>query len=522
MNGKPSQLVRVASNYARLLGTVAIGFFLVRALLRFGGDAFGLIALLGSGTGIGLIIQEVVRVATVPILGAAWHDKTSGRLDEVFNSALTVSFFAGIATLVLYGVMMLCLPFFTIPPELQIAARWFLLAMALNSFFSVFLSPLLNFYAVSERMFTFNLTIFLTRVADLAAALLTLLLVSPEQVSRAIVVYGFLYSALATGLSIAVSWYALRTEPRLNLAPRLATRSSMRAFTGSAGWNAGVTLAMSLYSRADMVIFNLFFGLFGSLVFGLANQVTFYIRRVMTGLIAGIDSVSARVASTGGTDAVVRLMCRSAGHQAIVIFPMLFGLLLFTRPFVNFWVGDRIENIETTGPVICSLIRILAIGASARCLSEGWLKIMSGEGKVRIYAPWIVVGGILNPVLAVVAIHSVAEPLRFFAPAVVFTVLLVIVHLVVIPVVIQRTYSISLWQIFSPFFRPLSAAAISAIPAWMIMNYWSFPPLDVLVSVAVFALLLAVLGFGFVLPGEDRDRIRRWIGIGPRSAGAAQ
>ena len=88
MKPSHSSVVRVGSNFARLFLTFAIGLLVVRALLRFGDDAYGLIALLGTGTGLALILKEVVRFATVPVLGQAFHSDEESWFEQVYNSAM--------------------------------------------------------------------------------------------------------------------------------------------------------------------------------------------------------------------------------------------------------------------------------------------------------------------------------------------------------------------------------------------------------------------------------------------------
>ena len=104
---KPSNsgVVRVASNFVRLFLTFAVGIFVVRVLLRFGDDAYGLIALLGTGTGVAMIFKEVVRFATVPVLGEAFHSTKEKWFSEIYNSALFSSVVAGVASLLILSLI---------------------------------------------------------------------------------------------------------------------------------------------------------------------------------------------------------------------------------------------------------------------------------------------------------------------------------------------------------------------------------------------------------------------------------
>jgi hypothetical protein len=242
------------------------------------------------------------------------------------------------------------------------------------------------------------------------------------------------------------------------------------------------------------------------MVFGIANQLTFYVRRAASGIVNGIDAVSARVANSASASDMVKLLERSTFHQALVILPLSALQLIFTKEIVDFWVADRLESPAQSAPVICALIQLLTIGVCARSLSDSWLKIMSGSGKVRLYAPWIFLGGICNPVLAIIGIRFSAETLSFYMAPVVFSALLVIVHLGIIPWVVSEAYSISFKSIYQPFFRPLLASVASSIAALCTKNFLGVdasPLLAPFAFCATYSMLCAL----YVLPTEDRKRL---------------
>ena len=67
-------LVRILSNYTRLLITLALGLLVVPLTLNWLGDeAFGLITLLGANIGLAGIFRQIIQMSLIRELGQAYH-----------------------------------------------------------------------------------------------------------------------------------------------------------------------------------------------------------------------------------------------------------------------------------------------------------------------------------------------------------------------------------------------------------------------------------------------------------------
>jgi O-antigen/teichoic acid export membrane protein len=514
-----SGTIRIAANYARLFSTCLIGLFVVRMLLRFGDEAYGLIALLGTGTGLALVLKDVVRASTVPVLGEAFHSEEPKWFEQVYNSALLCSVGAGVVNFLIFGIFALCLPFLNFPSELYVAALVFVCASGIQSFFTVIIAPLFNFYVVSERMVAYNALLFLERLGDIVAVAITLGLVSIvgkeptyAEMSSAVITYGVLVASFSILVNVLAAVLIIREDRRLFPSFRLVTRKAIKAFLESAGWNSCVIVAMNLYARVDMVIMNVFFGLFGNMVFSLANQAVAYMRQLIMGLVAGMDAVASRVSNKDGDQGVVKLMHRSTSLQAMVVFPTMLILLMFAEPLAKTWLHGRLDNPDETIPAICWLMRILVFGIGARCLSEGWMWIMNGAGKVRKYAPVVLIGGILNPILACLALYLFPESYRFAAPALVFSTLLTLVHLVAIPSVVAREYELKFFDVIGPLAKPAMTAVVCLAFAYGLTFKVDGSIIGAISMGLTFGLFYAVAAYLFLLTQEDRNRLSGVLG----------
>ena len=510
MAARSSTRIRILSNYVRLLSSFALGLILVRLLLGIGEQAYGLIALLGAGTGIASAIKEVVRASMVPELGAAYHSDCPDRFRQTYNAALMGSPVAALITVVGFTLLAVSIRWVQVPEELVWAARVFVGAKAIQTFVAVCLAPTFNMYMVTERMVAYNVWIVVERLAEVSAAAVVVVLLQDWPIDRQIATYASISAGLAIASLLLSSTSLMRKESELR--PRLgsATISAAHALLRSFGWNAAVVLAMNLYTRVDMFIMNAMFGLMGNLVFGIASQLTFYVRQLTMGVVAGVDAVAARLASDDNDFAVQRLVRQSTRLQAIIVFPATFGLMLLAKPLIVLWIGARISDPATTA-LIVTMVRILMVGIAARSLSEGWMRILAGAGHVRLYAPTVLVAAVANPICACVLIYLFYAGYEWYAPAVVFSCLLFLVHLVYIPFVVARRYEIGVGKVLSPLVRPLVAALVGAIFLVGATRLLTSTVTSVLVCVGTYSAAYAVACYAIVLESSERHFVTRLL-----------
>ncbi len=502
-----SAWTRVASNYLRLLTTFVIGLVVVRLQLRLGEDAFAFITLMLSNIGIALLLKEVVRAGVIPALGAAYNDEGHDNFRTVFNSALVVSFVIGVATAVLFLSSTVFIPYLNIPEELHGAARYFVAFSALGAFTTIVLSPVFHLYVVAERMVAYNLWLMLDRAGDLLAVVITLCIAWNGSVSKPIVGYVTLATISEVLVSLVSAYFALRATPRAQVALRTSSRKSIIEFTRSAAWIVVTTIAMNLYTRVDTLLMNLYFGLFGTLVFGLASQATYYIRQLVMGVVSGVDAVSARVAKRESHANMLQLIRNSTSLQAVVIFPMMFSLMLFAEELVTLWVGGRLKDPNATIPTIATMIRILTVGVASRSLSEGWMSILNGAGKVDRYARFIIIGGVLNASVALVALWFLNSAALFYVPAWICSVVLFAIHLIVIPVVVAREYKESVWSIVSPLVLPFAASVVCCMVAAFVSSVIPVGLPRIVVYAGTLTLVYGLSVYAFVMSSQERSRI---------------
>lgn len=509
-------IVRIAANYTRLITNVVLGLISVNILLRVtGNDGWALIATLGATTGIANLTEESVRRSMIRELGAALHSDDDGVFARVYNTALlvaagmtalTLAIFAAIYALVALGIG------FNIEAHLVSAALWLVGFKALESFFEILLSPVFNMYIASERMRGFNAWVMAQRLARLGAALYLLWMLGPgADVSHALKTYAAVGAAMYIAVILMASLTMMllvdrRTIPR----PWLARRSEMKSLVAIGKWNMAMTTAQNLHLRADQLITNFFFGLAFNLPFGLAMQLTSYVRMLTVGMTDGLDAATTRLAAKKGEHSVRDLVRHSTRLHAFVSVPTGIGLAILAEPILDLWVGNSVQNRAVVIAQAALLMQIIVLGVTLRALSDGWIRILYGAGHIRSYARHIVLWSIANPVLAVVLSKSLPADVAHLGPAIAFSAVTLIISAVIIPIVGARCLKISAFGLIAPALRPaIVAAAASPIPilADRLITTW-----NLLLLGATCGLYAAVVTVGCVVFAMTRDERRRFSG----------
>jgi O-antigen/teichoic acid export membrane protein len=513
MSENRRMLSRVVANYIGLIANLLIGIFLVRELIRvLGEDGFGLVSLFGMTVGVGIMIQDIVRQTMIRELGYAYHHEESD-FKYVQASAFGVVGVVAFVSVLLFAGFWASAPLFSIPEELVGPGRWFIVAKALQCIVFILAAPLFNLFIVTERMVWANTLIVAERVM-LLASILAVGYLSDDDLGQRIVVYGFA-SAAAASLSYLVGAVVIAVidplaRPRVSRLDRAGVASMFR---NSMLQGTAIT-AVNLHVRVDAFIVNVFAGLAANTVYGLALQFASYIRRVAAGMTQGLDAVATRF-SAGSTEQDVRwLVRRSTQMHAFVIFPIAAFAMLFASSLIELWVGDVLEQSSSVEHLLIPTVLVLAVGISARALSDAWIHILYGAGKIKAYLGPVVIASVLNPILAIAL--TMILPSRWVAlgPPIAMSVVFLAIHCGWIGRIALRELGATSRDLVTPVIGPAIGTAVALSATIACMQWFVLGDLiQILVGGPIFgAVYLAVCYFG-VLNSAQRamllQRIRR-------------
>jgi O-antigen/teichoic acid export membrane protein len=499
---------RIGANYVRLFTTLAFGIALVPLQFAWlGASAFGVITLVGASVGIAAMMEELTRQSLIREIAGSYH-KSRQEFLRSYHSAFLISAVSAVLTAFAFGV--LAVAFSAFPEqdrELIRAAQWMILFEAAFTIFRVLLSPAINLFAIFEQFILHNLIIIALRASRLVATLVLFLVVGIEDPAVGLVLFGLVGAAL--NILVLLTAFALLCFRDRSLFPsphrveRRVAREQLRTF----GWNVGVILAQNLHERAPQLIVAALFGLEATAAYGLAFRLASYVRMFAMGVTGGLDSVAARVSSSGDTTPLLRLIRQSTRLHAMAVVPCACGVFLLATPLMSLWVGRQVVNPNVLTTAIL-LTQIIMIATTSRAISDAWLRILYGAGFVRRYAPTVLVGGILNPIVAFALLAIVPDENGIAAPAIAFAATYTLFHMGLLPTIGARTVGVRIRDMYAPLLRPIGAVVLPTIALASIValvQTWSL--VTFLALGTSYAAAAGIAAFFFALKSGERRRI---------------
>lgn len=504
---------RIATNYGRLIATMSMGIATVPLQVKWlGMQGFGLLGLVGSSVGLGGMLQDMMRSSMVRELGAAWHNKEDGKFHHSYAAAFQVCVVVAALTALFFVGIIFLLPYMKIREDWIAPAQWITGCEGAATCLIVLLSPTINMFVVREYFFWHNLWTVVRRSAYLVATIIPFLIMGIDDVPRGLTLFGTIVLIVNVASTLVLVVAICVADRRMIPLLRGSTREAMRKVAGTFGWNSGVVVAVNLHERIANFIMNFFFGLWGNAIFSLALRLVSYIRMATLGLTFGLDSVSARLASTDEHETLQSMFKHSTRMLSFVAFPAMVLVFVLAEPLLRMWVGRSLDNPAELLPPSEVLVKIMVLGLACRAVSDGWMKLFYGAGFVKKYAPYVLVGGLFNPLLSILFIVVLPKDTNFTGAAIAYSIVLFVIHMFVMPKVTASSVGLSFTAILRPTVRPL-VIAIAATPALFVGNIFSETDLidwtGVVTSVFCYGMTYMVASWMFMISRRERKAILR-------------
>ncbi len=487
-----SEQVRILSNYARMLITLALGLLFVRMMVAVDNQLYVVVALLGTSIGVAGIFKEAMRGSMVPELGLALHSGSVENFNSVFVNSFVIAAGAALFAISVLAAFYYFLTSFQISPDLLYAAKVFLLTRVIVTVVAIMAAPSTNLLPINGKMASMNIWMVLERGGEVAAAAIAIYLSSSESSSAVLITFSWMSAAAMTSVTLGWAVHGLTTVNGIRFLPNRISLSILARIAKTIGWNSFVSISFNLYFRFDMFIINILFGSAATFVFAIATQMLNYSRQLTTGIVQGLDSVFAKLHSEsekGGSDHLM-LMRQSGTMQALTTLSGCGFLMIYSPQIFQLWVGDKIDGDTLLTSNIVLTCRIMLIGVVARNLSEGWMRYLSGTGEVRRYAPILMVGAVLNPCIIFALYYTFDSEQAYWSVPVTFSALFVIVHLIALPKLTASIMKTRMIDLLSPSISPLLHLLVAAGICITIQHFSNLNQLfSLIVGVAVFAVV---------------------------------
>ena len=506
---------RISTNYGRLIATMAMGIATVPLQIKWlGMDGFGLLGLVASTVGIGRMLQDMTRSSMVRELGAAWHKRDNGKFKESYAAAFKVSIVVSLLTALLFGIIIAILPLLQIKEEWVRPAQWITGCEGLATCLVVLFAPTINMLIVREQFFWHNAWTVAKRSAFLIATIIPFLVLQIDDTQQGLFIFGTILLIVNAASTVLLVGSSIIKDRQLIPTIMGSSPEAIKKVAGTFGWNSSVVLAVNMQERGAAFIMNIFFGLWGNAVFSLALRLVSYIRMATLGLTFGLDSVSARLSSDEDKSSLQSMFKHSTRMLSFIAFPAMVVVFVMAEPLLRVWVGRSIENPAELLPPSELLVKIMVLGLTCRAISDGWMKLFYGAGFIRKYAPYVLAGGLFNPILSIIFILSLPDSWNFTGAAIAYSFVFLVVHMIIMPKVTAREVNLSFLSILTPILRPL-LISIGLIPLLFVGYYFTDTGLlhwtNLILSIVLYGIAYCFASWCFILSKQERASVVRIV-----------
>lgn len=494
-------IINVVSNYTTFLIYGIANFILVGyAVRKLGKDAFGLVSLALSLTGMSEILGRGICQALIKNVAAAISRSENEKINEYLSTSvmwysMCAIFGASICGIVAINVNHI----FKIPPELITTAK---IAMWMMAVRILVLFPLEAFQGILFAHQHYDL-------ANLSKSIMVILRVLATILYFEFVRPGVISLILITIISLAFEritwvWYSFRLSKYLKIKLSLVTYSTL-AMLVSFG------IFMMIIDVANMIGYEMVKWVIGfelsvqdvggyTLIASLASFVGALVRAVANVLVP----VASKYDALNRHDMNKQLALLSAKYSMIMSSGLCIVPLLLIRPFLNLWVGVKYSPEYLTSLAYGGIA--LFIGQWVIGMAVNLLQMLTGVGKIKI--PMLVtlgwaIGGLGGTWIYLHWIHN-----SLIAAVIGITIARIIgslIHLIYGMYIFKvQPFTFVLDAILRPFFVSVIICIFSAI----MMKYFQIrTTIDFIIVSAIMAILYILGSWILSLSSNERSNI---------------
>lgn len=401
-------LLYASSSWVRLLLTLSTGLVLTPLLIKhMGVDLFGLFTMIALTIAAADPIQTTLKRALTRELTLAVSSRDPQRLRTTFSNAVILAAAGSVITFVIPAIIALLAPHIltlnSISPwkaQLAIACEGLLIgSMAL-------LSPWLNLYLATKRIVNDNISQTLARLLDLAAALVAFRIPDADPFVAFILLRAGFRAWQMYARAIIIRFQV----PDARCSPARFDKPLFREMATTGGWSSGNQIASFALYASDHYILNIFRGPIFNGLYGVIIQLLGYTRMLGANLTYGADVLAADLQHQGRHATVRKMLLRLTAHTFTINGVCAAGMIAFAGPFMQVWLGrqlqsdDKLLAVMTYPDAVQFAWLYIAVMLPGFVLSETHLAssvILYGMGRVREYAPPLILGSILRVLVAV-------------------------------------------------------------------------------------------------------------------------
>lgn len=422
---------RIAKNtlllYFRMLLTMCISIYTSRVVLHVLGEVdFGIYNVVGGFVSMFAVISGAMTTATQRFLSFEIGKGSSGRVHEVFSTAVMIHLILGLIILVAgetFGVWFIN-NYLNIPQDRFTAANWVFQFSLLSFIVSVISVPYNASLVAYERMKAFAYV----SIIEVTLKLLIVYLIAIAPFDK-LIFYSILIVTVAIILRIIYGVYVSRNFKECRFDWRW-NKNEGKQIGSFVSWNLIGSLAGVLKEQGVNVVLNMFFGAAINAARGVAYQVLNAVSGFVGNFQLAMNPQIVKNYSAGEKQEMFKLVFRGSKFSFLIMLMFVIPLVIEAPYILSIWL----VKVPAYTPIF---LRLVLITALIDTLSGTLITSMHASGKVRNYQ--LVVGGIslLTLPIVYIAFKLGAAPYIAMVIGVVMALVLYVVRILMLKPIIQ-------------------------------------------------------------------------------------
>lgn len=378
---------RIAKNtlflYIRMLFIMAINLYISRVVLNaLGVEDFGIYNVVGGVVLMFSFLNGAMAAGTQRFLSYELGAENISQLNKVFNVAIFIHFFIGLAVIILAETVGLW--FFNtqmnIPDARIDAARWVYQFAIFSFFLSVVQVPYIATIIAHEKMNVYACIGIFEVFLKLGVALVLSYVVLDK-----LKLYALL---LLFVVGIITCVYIVYCRKKFNecVFQFLWDRKLFDTMVSYAGWSLFGSAASMVSNQGLNILLNIFFNPTINAARAIAFQVNMAIQSFTTNFQMAVNPQIVKSYAKGDRPYMMSLIFQSSKYSFFLLYLIALPVLFETDTLLKIWL----KLVPEYASVFCKLV---IIDALIGCVSYPLMMASQATGKIRLYQ--VVVGSIL-------------------------------------------------------------------------------------------------------------------------------
>jgi membrane protein EpsK len=372
---KQQIIKNLSSNYLITILGMILSFFLIPFLIKkLGKEAFGLVVLAESTIAFFEILTISIRMALSRYAAFYLAKNNKEEFVEYLSTGRSILLIAAIIVVITGSFLSYYFPqIFKVPNNLNNQSR--VLFLLITSAFTIGI-PNIIYWSVLYAKQRFDLiNISYSTGIVLRAVLIFIAFSFLPQTWVSLVTYGFIYISMILAQNGLVFYWHKRVMPGLEIGIKYFKQSKVKEIISFSIDTSIGRVSSLLYDEIMNILTNLLWGAGFNAIYAVSLKIPTLIKRLFLEPTWTLTPAFTELVAKKENERLENLFFMYSKIVAIIIMPICFIIICFSRQIISCWVGRDFELSWKIMPIhVLSLIVIIPFGVS-NCLTNAFAKV---------------------------------------------------------------------------------------------------------------------------------------------------